>query len=124
MREVAGDRVIGQLLQLGHIAAGGEELKRADPDVAGRDAGEHCAGQSVFAVDGFPGGRGGQGPGRRNAQGVHGFAENVLAEHRAERGFAIAAPGERGSAGAFELDVAALSVGIDHFAEQQRAAVA
>ncbi len=119
-----GDGVIGELLELGGFAAGGEELKRADTDMAGGDAGEHGAGKRGFPVDGFAGGGDGERARGGHAERVHGFAQDVFAEDGAERGFTITAAGERGAAGAFELDVAALANGIDHFAEQDGAAVA
>jgi hypothetical protein len=54
---------------------------------------------------------------------VHGFAEDVFAEDGAEGGFAVAAAGEGSAAGAFELDITALAVKIDDFAEEEGAAV-
>jgi len=47
----------------------------------------------------------------------------VFAQHRAERGAAIAAARKRRRARALELDVAADTVGVDHLAEQDGAAV-
>ncbi len=45
------DDVIGQGLQGVGILPRREILKGADPDVAGRDAGQDCAGQGGFAQD-------------------------------------------------------------------------
>ncbi len=121
---MAGDGVVGQLLEFCRVAAGGEELECADPDVAGGDASEHGPGQRGFAVDGFAGGGGGEGAGGGHAERVHRFAQDVFAQDRTHRRLAITAPGEGGAAGAFELDVAALAARIDYFAEQESAAVA
>ena len=54
---------------------------------------------------------------------MHGLADDVLAQHRAQHGLAVAAPGEPGAPGPLEMEVAAAPPGIDHLAEQQRAAV-
>ena len=58
----------------------------------------------------FAGGHGGEGARRRHAQRRHGLADDVLAKDRAERGSAVAAAGEGGSAGTLELDVVAYAV--------------
>jgi MFS family permease len=55
---------------------------------------------------------------------VHRLADQHLAQHRADRGLAVAAARERRAARALEGDVAAPAVAVDHLAEQQRAAVA
>ena len=43
-RVVPGDHVIGEQAKPLKVAAGGEELEGADPDVAWRDAREYSAG--------------------------------------------------------------------------------
>ena len=59
-----------------------------------------------------------------NAQREHGLADDVFAQHRSERGAAVAAARKRRRAGALELDVAADAVRVDDFAEQNGAAIA
>ena len=77
------------------------------PQVAGGDAGEDGSGDGGLAVDDLAGGDGGEGAGGGNAEGVHGFAEEVLAEDGPEGGSAVAAAGEGCGAGALELEVVA-----------------
>ena len=66
----------------------------------------------------------GERAGGRDAEGVHRLADDVLAQHRADRGQTVTAAGERGAPGALEVQVARLTVGVDEFAEQQRPPVA
>ena len=54
---------------------------------------------------------------------MHGLADDVLAQNRAECGPAIAVAGERGGAGALELDVPAHAIQTDDFAKKKGAAV-
>jgi hypothetical protein len=121
---VARDRVVGQLLEPGGIATGGEELERANADVARRHARQHRARQRRLPVDRFARRGGRQRPRGRHPERVHRFAQDVLAQHRAHRRLAIAAARKRRPAGALELNIAALPVRVDHFAEQQRPPVA
>ena len=59
------------------------------------NAGEHSAEERPFLAHySFAGGNSGERPGRGNSERGHSFADNVFAEHRAERRFAIAAPRE------------------------------
>ena len=81
-------------------------------------------GTGGLAVDDLAGGDGGEGAGRGHAEGVHGFAEEVLAEDGPEGGSAVAAAREGGGAGALELEVVALAVAGDDLAEEVSAAVA
>ena len=81
-------------------------------------------GKAVSRTTCSPGGHRGQGPGSGHAERRHGFADDVLAQDRAERGSAVAATGERSWAGALELDVVAYAVAPDHFAQQVGAAIA
>ena len=59
-----------------------------------------------------------------DAQRVHRLADQVFAQHRAERRLAVAAAREGRGPGPLQRDVAALPVAVDHLAQQQRAAVA
>ena len=61
---------------------------------------------------------------RRDAERVHRLADQYLAQHRPDRGLAVAAARERRAPRALERDVAPLAVAVDHLAEQQGAAVA
>ena len=81
-------------------------------------------GRAVSRQTGLAGGDCGEGAGRGDAEGGHGLADEVLAQHGAERGPAVTAAGEGRGAGAFELDVAAAPVLADDLAEQNGAAVA
>ena len=56
-------------------------------------------------------------------EGVHGLADDVFAQDRAERGSAVAIAGERGGAGTLELDVAARPIESDDLAKKKDAAV-
>ena len=124
IRIVARDRVLGELAHARQLAAGGEELEGADADVAGRHAREHCAGQRSFAQHRLAGGDDREGARGGNAERVHGLADQHLAQHRPDRGLAVAAARERRAARALQGDVAALAGAVDHLAEQHRAAVA
>ncbi|MHC2692970.1 hypothetical protein ACVME9_005461 [Bradyrhizobium liaoningense] len=106
------------------VAADGEELEGADADMAGGDAGQHRAGQRGLANDVLAGDDGGERARGRDAQRVHRFADDVLAQDRTQRGAAVATAGERGGARALELDVAADAALVDDLAEQDGAAVA
>ncbi len=59
-----------------------------------------------------------------DAQRVHRFADDVLAQHRTDRGEAVAAARERCAPRALQVQVAEASFGVDELTDQQRAAVA
>ena len=121
---VPGDRVVSQHARGFDVALGGEVLEGADAEVARCDAGEDGSRQEALAEHSLAGGDRGQGAGGRHAQRRHGLAHDVFAQDRTERGAAVAAAGEGGGAGAFELDVVAHAVAPDHLAQQVGAAVA
>ena len=75
-------RVFGELPDRVHVAPRGEELKSADADVARRHPGQDGTGQLRFAQDGLARQQGREGAGRRDAEGRHGLADEVLAQHR------------------------------------------
>lgn len=77
----------------------------------------------MFAPDVSAGGDDGQRTGGADAQGIQGFADDVFAQHRADRGQSVAAAGERGTAGALQVHVAAEALRVFEFAVQQRPAV-
>ena len=124
LRVVPGDDVIGQPPHALGIAARGEILEGSDPDVAGGDAGQDRARQRRLAQHALAGRHGGERSRGRNAQRRHRLADDVFAQHRTERGAAVAPARKRRRAGPLELDVAADAVGVDHLAEQDGAAVA
>ena len=103
---MAGDRVVGDAAHRGGVEMRGRVLERAHPQVAGGDSGEHGAGQHGVAYDRIAGGHHREGAGGGNPQGVHRLAHQVLAQHRADRGLAVAATSERGAAAALEVQIA------------------
>ena len=54
---------------------------------------------------------------------MHGLADQVLAQHRAHRGLAVATTRERGTPRPLQVQVPAAAVDVDHLAEQERPAV-
>src|SRR3546814_15597488 len=92
--------------------------------MAARHPGQHRTRKRGFAANRLTGGYRRQRPGGRDVEAVHRLADDVFAQHRAERGTAVAAARERGAAGALELDVPPDAVTPDHFAQQDRPAVA
>ena len=124
-RVVAGDRVVGEAAQQVEVAVRGGVLERADAQVAARPPGPAPRpGSSVVAGDRLAGGDDGERPRGRDAERVHRLADHVLAQHRPDRGLAVAAAGERRAARALQVEVAPAPVGVDELAEQQRPAVA
>ena len=123
IRVMPGDDVIGQLPNALGIAAGREVLEGSDPDVAGGDAGEDSTGQRRLAQYAFAGQHRGERSRGRDSQHRHRLADDVFAQHRTERRAAVAPARKRRRARPLELDVAADAVGVDHLAEQDRAAV-
>ncbi len=124
LRIMPRDHVIRERADRIAIVARGKELEGADPDMAGRDTGQDRAWQQRLAPDDLAGQDRGERARGRDAQGGHRLADDILPEHGTERRAAVAAPGERGGARALQLQVAALAVAVDHFTEQDSAAVA
>ena len=124
VRVVAGDRVVGEPAQQVDVAVGGGVLEAADPQVAARDPGEHGAGQDGLAAYAATGRHHRERARRRDAEGVHRLADDVLPQHRTDGGQAVAAARERRAAGALEVQVAHPSVAVDELAEQERPTVA
>ncbi|CAB4889968.1 unannotated protein [freshwater metagenome] len=124
VRVVAGDGVVGEALQQRAIAGGRCVLEGADAQVTGGHTGEHCAGQHGVAGNLLARGNHGERAGGGNTEGVHGFADDVLAQHRPERCLAVAAARERRAARPLQVHIAALALRVGQFAQQQRAAIA
>ncbi len=123
-RVVPADRVVGEPPQQRGVAGRPGVLEAADAQVAAGDPGQDGARQRRLAAH-HPAGRDdGQRPRRRDAQRVHGLADHDLAQHRADRREAVAAPGERRAAGALEVQVAQGAARAGQLAEQQRPPVA
>ena len=121
---VPGDRVVGEAAQQVDVAGDRGVLEAADPQVAACDAGEHRPGQRRLPLH-LPARRHHrQGSGGRDAQRVHRLADDVLAQHRTDRGQAVATSCERRTTRTLEVDVAGVAVAVDPLAEQQRAPVA
>ena len=121
---VARDRVFRELAQLFHVATGQAELEGADAQMALGHARQHRTGQRLFAVDRFARGGNRQRARGRDAERVHRLPHQHFAQHRAERGLAVAAAGEWCAARALEGDVTAPAGPVYHFAQQQRTPVA
>jgi hypothetical protein len=85
LRVVTRDRVIGETPYERPVAAGCRVLEGADPDMAGRDAREHRAGQQPVPRDVVAGRHDRERAGRRDAEPVHRLADHVLPQHRADR---------------------------------------
>ncbi len=123
-RVVTGDRVVGEPAKEVDIARAPGVLEAAHPQMAARDAGQDSSGQRRLAVHGAPRRHHGQGARRGNAQRVHRLTHDVLAQHRTDRGQAVAAAGERRGPRALEVDVAKAAVSADDLCQQERAPVA
>jgi hypothetical protein len=117
--------VIGELPEAIRILARLEVFESAHPHMAARHARQHGAGQgSGLAKDGLPGGDRRQGAGCRDAEGLHGLAEDVFPQHRSQPGPAVAPPGEGRAAGALELNIEALAARVQDLPQENRPAIA
>ncbi len=65
-----------------------------------------------------------QRPGGGDAERVHRLADQVLAQHRADGGLAVAAARERRAPRTLQVQVATASVSVEHLTEQERSTVA
>ena len=124
MRMVARDRVVGQAPHEVRPALRRRVLKGADANVARRDADQHRARQQRLSHDVLAGRHDGERPRRRDAQRMHGLADHVLAQHRADGRLPVAAARERRAPRALQVQVATAPVDVEHLAEQQRPTVA
>ena len=124
LRIVAAHGVFGQGAQVVGPTARGEVFEGAHADVAARHAGQDGSGQGCFAEDRFAGGRHGKAARGRDAQAVHGFADDVFAQHGTQGGASVATAGKRGLSGTLELDVEAFAPGRDVLAQENGPSVA
>ena len=99
-------------------------LEGPHPQVAGGDAREDGAGQKSLAANRLAGGHDGQRAGRRDAERVHRLADEVLAEHRADRRPSVATARERRAPRALQVNVAPAPIDVEDLAEEQRPPVA
>ena len=121
---VAGDGVVGERAQHVGVAGRGGVLERAHPQVARGHPAEHRAGQGRSRGTCSPVATTDKRPRGRDPERVHRLADEVLAQHRAHRGPAVAAAGERCAPGPLQVQVAPVARAVDDLAEQQRPAVA
>ena len=98
-------------------------LERPDAQVAAGYPDEDRTRQQDLASDGLAGRDNRQGTRRRDPQRVHRLRHEVLAQHRAEGGLAVAAAGVRRRTRTLEVDVTTPAVTVDELAEQERSTV-
>ncbi len=89
-RVVAGDRVVGEAPHEVDVARGPGELEAAHAQVAAGNPREHGARQQCLAAHPATRRHDGKGAGGGDAQGVHRLTDHVLAQHRTDRGQAVA----------------------------------
>ena len=121
---VAGDGVVGEPPEQCHVAVHGDVLERSDSQMAAGDPGEDRAGQRHVAPHRLACRDDSERSGGRDAQCVHRLADEVLAQHRAERGAPVQAAGVRRRTRALEVEVTRRPITVDELPEQQRPAVA
>ena len=85
--------------------------------MAGRDARQHRAGLQLFAQHRLTRHRDSQGTRGRHAKRCHGFADDGFPQHRPKHGAAITTARERRAPTAFQMDIAALSITINHLTQ-------
>ena len=124
VRKMTEDRVVRQDAQRIGVADRGKEFESADANVTGRDAREDRAGKRLSTENRFAGGGHCETARRRDAERVHGLADEIFAQHGAECGTAIAAARIGRGAGTFQLDIEPFARGRELLTQQDRAAVA
>ena len=102
---MAVDHVIHQRRYVIAPAGHGEVLHGADAQMTAGHPGQNGAGFDLVSDHGFARGDGGECPGRRDAERVHGFGHEVFPDHRADRGSPVAASGISGRPRALELNI-------------------
>ena len=108
----------------GFVAPTGEELERPYPDVALRYSGQDGARQIGLAPDPLARGHRRQRTGGRDPQGRHRLTDDVLAQHRAHSGTAIAVARERCGTRTLELDIPTHTIPIDQLSKKNGPTVA
>ena len=120
---VARDDVIGQVFDRLDLVAVVEHLERTEAHEARRQPCDQRGGFLILAVDRAVAADDGEGAGGRNAERMHRFGTQKLADARAQHRAAVAAARVGGAAGALQLHFPAFARGILHFAQQDRTAV-
>jgi hypothetical protein len=123
-RIVAGNGVIGELVQHLGGAMRRHVLEGADAQMTRGDPRQDRPGQGAFPIDRFAGRYDGQRARGGNPQRLHRLADQHLAQHRSHRRLAITPAGKRGPPGALEGDIATLALAVEHLTDQQCAAIA
>jgi hypothetical protein len=116
---MAGDGVIGEATQQIDVLTQRGVLERSDAQMARRDPGEHGAALETVADDLFTSRHDGERASGRDPQGVHRLADQVFAQHRAERSAAVSATCERCRPGSLQVEVTPSAFTIVELAEQQ-----
>ena len=124
LRVVPGQDIVREKANRLGIAPRREILEGSHPDVAGGDPRQHGSRKLRFAEHGLAGRYGGERTSSRDPEGSHRFADDVLAENRAEGRPAVAAARERRSPRALQMDVASYAVAVDDLPEQEGSSVA
>ncbi len=106
------------------VALRSEELEGPYADVARGDAREDGARERLVAANALARRHRGERACRRYPESRHRLAHDVLPQHWAERGAAVASARKRRAAGALQLDVPPPTVLADDFAEEDRPTVA
>jgi len=120
---MAPDSIVGEAADLSHVLLGGKKLECAHTQMTGGNTRQHCAGFGPVAHDPFARCDHRKGTACWNTQSMHRLTHEIFTQHRAKHGLAIALAGERRAARSLELNVAALTVAVDHLADKQGAAV-
>ena len=103
--KMAVDHIIHQRRYVIAAAGHGEVLHGADAQMTAGHPGQNGAGFDLVSHHGFARGDGGECPGRRDTERVHGLGHEVLADHRADRGSPVTASGISGRPRALELNI-------------------
>ena len=118
------DHEIGQRLQFGDLPARREVLEVAETDETGRHTRDHGGGLHRLAVDRGIRADDAQRPAGRDAQAMHRFAAQELADARSQHRAPVAHAGVGRLAAALELQFPSFAIGVDDLAEQDCAPIA
>ncbi len=122
-RIVTIDHVIGESSNGIDVVARGEVLERAYAHEARRHPRHYRPRQRFLAEHGLAGGDRGERARGGYAERMHGFAHEIFAQYRAQRGAPIAPARKGGSAGSLQLNVAAHAGAVERLPQQDGATV-
>ena len=105
------------------VLLGGSVLEGADAQMGGGDASQDGSGQGLFPVHRIATAHHCQTAGGGHAEGMHGFADQVFAQHRPQRCPAVPATGEGGAPSPLELNIHPVAAGIQVFSQQDRTTI-